>query len=96
MIGLLYIRGLLGMNYHSLNISFSDKAGPPVFSATMSCDRMKFLLSTLVYDAPETRKEKWLYNRFAAALPIFEMFNSNTSEYLLPLLYEKPDCFLTM
>ena len=84
---MLYIRGLFGMNYHSLSISFSDKAGPPAFSATMSCDRMKFLLSTLIFDDPETHKEKWHYDRFAATLPIFEMFNSNASKYLLPLLY---------
>ena len=75
------------MNHHSLNILFSDKAGPPVFSATMSRDHMKFLLSTLTFDDPETRKEKWPYDRSAAARPIFQMFNSNTSKYLLPLLY---------
>ena len=43
LIGLLYFRGLFGMNHHSLNIIFSDKAGPPIFSATMSRYRMKFL-----------------------------------------------------
>ena len=97
LIGLLYFRGLFGMNHHSLNILFSDKARPPVFSATMSRDRMKFLLSTLAFDDPEARKEKWPYGRFAAARPIFEMFNSNTSKYLLPSLYlsidEPPDSY---
>ena len=48
---------------------------------------MKFLLSTLTFDDPATRKEKWPYDRFAAARPIFEMLNSNTSKYLLPSLY---------
>ena len=66
------------MNHHSLNILFSDKAGPPV---------LKFLFSTLTFDDPDTRKEKWSYDRFAAARPIFEMFNSNTSKYLLLSLY---------
>ena len=47
LIGLLYFRGLFGINHHSLNILFSDKAGPPVFSVTMSLDRVNFLLSTL-------------------------------------------------
>ena len=75
------------MNQHSLNTLFSDKAEPPVFGATMPCDRMKFLLSTLTFDDPATCKEKWPYDRFAAARPIFEMFNSNTSKYLLPSLY---------
>ena len=48
---------------------------------------MKFLLSTLTFGNPETRKEKWSYDRFAAACPIVEMFNSDTSKYLLPSLY---------
>ena len=70
LIGLLFFRGLFGLNHHGVNILFSDKAGPPVFSATMSDDRMKFLLSTLTFDNPETRQEKWPYDRFAAASPI--------------------------
>ena len=53
----------------------------------MSGDRMKFLLSILTFGNPETRKEKWPYDPFAAARPIFEMFNSNTYKYLLPSLY---------
>ena len=71
MIGLLYFRGLFRMNHHSLNILFSDKAGPPVFSATTSRERMKFLSSTLTFDNPETCKEKSPYDRFAATRPIF-------------------------
>ena len=86
-IGLLYFRGLFGMNHHGLNTLLYDKAGPPIFSATMSRNRMKFLLSTLTFDDRETRKEKWPYDRFAAARPIFEMFNSNTCKYLLLSLY---------
>ena len=70
------------MNHHNLNVLFSDKADPPVFCATMSRDHMKFLLSTLTFGDPETRQEKWIYDRFAAAGPIFETFNSNTSKYL--------------
>ena len=69
LIGLLYFRGLFGMNHHSLNILFSDKAGPLV---------LKFLLSTFTFDDPETRKRKWPYDRFAAARPVFKMFSSNT------------------
>ena len=58
LIVLLHFRGLFGINYHGLNILFSDKAGPPVFSATMSRDCMKCLLSTLPFGDPKTRKEK--------------------------------------
>lgn len=58
LIDLLCYCGPYGMNHHSLNILFSDKAGPPVFSATMPHDHMKFLLSTLTFNNPEEHKEK--------------------------------------
>ena len=83
LIDLLYFHGVFRMNHHSLNVLFSDKTGPPVFSVTMSRDRKKILLSTLTFDDPESRKEKWPYDRFAAAPAIFEIFNSNTPKYLL-------------
>ena len=91
LIGLLYFRGQFGMNHHGFNSLLSDKAGPPVFSATMSRNRMKFLLPTLTFDDPETLKEKWPYDRFAAARPIFQMFSSNTCKYLLLSLYLSVD-----
>ena len=87
MIGLIYYHGLYGMNDHSFNILFSDKAKLPIFSFTMSRESMKFLLSTLTFDNPEERKEKCPYDLFAAARSINERFNSNTSKYLLPFLY---------
>ena len=89
LVGLLYSRGLYRMNYHSLNIWFSDKTGPSIFSATMSRDRMQFLLSRLIFDDSEERKEKWSYDRFAAAYPLLEMFNSNTSNTCChPYIYQ--------
>ena len=45
-IGLLYLRGLLCLNNHSTESLFSDKTGHPVFSATMSKNRFKFLIAT--------------------------------------------------
>ena len=87
LIGLIYYHGLYGMNDHSFNILFSDKAKLSIFSFTMSRESMKFLLSTLTFDNPEERKEKFLYDLFAAARSINERFNSNTSKYLLPFLY---------
>ena len=49
------------------------------------------MLSTLRFDDPEERKEKWPYDHVAAACPIFQMFNSNISKYLLPTFYESID-----
>ena len=84
LIGLLCYRGLYEMKHHSLKILFSDKAA-------MSRDRIRFLLLTLRFDDPAERKEKWSCDRVAVACPIFQMFNSNTSKYLLPSLYQSID-----
>ena len=75
------------MSLHSLKILFSDEAGPPIFIATSSRDRMKFLLSTMTFHNSEEHKEIWPYDRLAAVLIIFKMLNSNISKYLLPSLY---------
>ena len=83
----LYYRGLYRMNYHRLNFFFSGKEEPPIFSATMSRDCMKFVLSTLAFDDPEKGKEKWPYGHFATGRLILKIFNSDTSKYLLPSLY---------
>ena len=55
------------MNYDSLKILFSNKTGPPIFSAAMPCDRIKFLLKTLIFQDPEERKGKWPYDCFSAS-----------------------------
>ena len=57
LIGLFYYRGFYRINHHSLKILFSDKAGPPVFSAATSPDGMKILLSALTFDNPEEFKK---------------------------------------
>ena len=59
------------MSLHSLKILFSDEAGPPIFIATSSRDRMKFLLSTVTFHNSEEHKEVWPYDRFAAVPIIY-------------------------
>ena len=52
-IDLLYMRGLLGLNHHDVELMFSKHAGPDVFGATMSKQRMKFLLANITFDDPD-------------------------------------------
>ena len=63
--GLFYYRGLYNLTFHSLDILFSKFDGPPVFSATMSSNRFKFLLWNLCFDDVATRNDSWSHNRFA-------------------------------
>ena len=91
-IGLLYMRGLLGLNHHDVELLFSKHAGPDVFGATMSQQRMKFLLANITFDDPDERAQCWPSDRFAAARKLFEGFNKNCSKFLypseFPLLHE--------
>lgn len=77
--GLFYYRGLYNLTFHSLDILFSKFDGPPVFSATMSSNRFKFLLWNLCFDDVATRNDSWSHNRFPAMPMLFEKW-----EYRLP------------
>jgi len=84
LIGLIYYRGLYGMNQFSTSILFSPRHGPPVFSATMSRQRFAFLLSHLCFDDYPTRAERRKHDRFAAMRDFFETFNKKFAEALVP------------
>ena len=45
LVGLMYLRGLLGLANHSIDVLFHNLTGSPIFGATMSKNRFKFLLS---------------------------------------------------
>ena len=83
-IGLLYLRGLLGLNNHDVAILFNDLAGNPVFGVTMSKNRFKFLFSNISFDDFETRTQRWVYDRFTAIRDVFESFNHNCSSCIIP------------
>ena len=82
--GLMYLRGLLGLRNHDVHILFNDLTGNPIFGATMSCNRFKFLFANICFDDSSTRPERWLYDRFAAIRTIFQDFNYNCSRYIVP------------
>ena len=83
-IGLLYMRGLLGLNHHDAELLFSKYAGPDVFGATMSQQRMKFLLANIAFDDPDERAQCWSSDCFVAARKLFKGFNKNCSKFLYP------------
>ena len=71
LIGLLYMRGLLGLNYHDVELLFSKHASPDVFGATMSQQRMKFLLANITFDDPDEHGQCWPSDRFAGGKETF-------------------------
>ena len=83
-IGLVYARGLQGQNSVRTELLFSGNYGHPIFFATMSKNRFKFLFSKTSFDDFETRAERWKKGRFAAIRNIFEKFNNNYGKSIIP------------
>ena len=57
LVGLMYLRGLYGMNHHDIELLFTNSIGPNIFGATMSQQRMKFLLAHITFDERADRAE---------------------------------------
>ena len=49
-VGMIYLRGLLGLVDHSVDVLFNNMIGSPIFGATMSKNRFKFLLSHVFFE----------------------------------------------
>ena len=84
LIGLCYLRGLLGQNNHSRNILFKNEIGHPLFAAVMSKNRFCLLISNLMFDTNEERVASWPFDRFAAIRTLFETFNQNCLKHVIP------------
>ena len=69
-LGLTYYRGLLGLSKQTIKRLWA-KNGHPIFAATMSRNRFKFLNSKISFDDRESREERWKSDRFAAIRKIF-------------------------
>ena len=62
-IGLIYARGLLGQNNVAAEKMFADSYGHPIFTATMSSNRFRFLYQCISFDDYPTRTESWEADR---------------------------------
>ena len=86
-IGLLYMRGLLGLSKLNYQYLFNSKIGPPIFGATMSGNRFSFLHANICFDDIATRRQRWPDDKFTAIREIFELFNDNCGAALNPTDY---------
>ena len=86
-IGLLYLRGLAGLNNHNIAHLYHPTMGPPHFGATMGKNRLQFLYACISFDDFDTREQRWKNDRFAAIRELFETFNKNCSKCILPEEY---------
>ena len=86
-IGLMYLRGLYGLNKHDVGLLFSHDRGIPIFGATMSWFRFLFIMRHFSFDDVNTREQRWKKDMFAALRQVFEMCNKNFGEALVSVDY---------
>lgn len=81
LIGLMYMRGLLGANLVSARELWSGNYSP-VFNAVMSVNRFSYLLSKLRTDDKATRDERRNHDKFAACRELLDLFNAELARHL--------------
>ena len=57
-IRLVYFRALYGMNYHNIKFLFKSGIGTDIFGATMSQQRVRFLLAHIAFHDKSTHKDR--------------------------------------
>ena len=75
------MRGLLGQAHQSTNAIFHEIFGNPVFSATKSRNRFKFLIAHTSLDDQTTRPTPQQHNRFAAFRKMLEEFTKTVGNF---------------
>lgn len=74
LIGLWYARGLLKLHYWKYERLWENKVGHPIFAATMSLKRFRFLRAMLSFDDPTTRPQRFETDRFCAFREVCSIF----------------------
>jgi len=82
-IGLLYYAGWAKKNNVLLNKYYSSH-GLPLFQATISLDRLKFLFRSLLFDDKTTRDERIKSDCYAHIREIWNLFITNCIRYYEP------------
>lgn len=83
LIGLLYKSGVLKDSHVNLEELWSVIDGPPIFQATMSLPRIKFLLSCLRFDEKTTRLARKEEDAFAAIRTKYGIFLLSIVNYFI-------------
>ena len=75
--GISYAWPLLGQNFWKLRRLSSVDFGHPIFSASMSLNRLVFI-KVISFDDANTQQERWRTDRFAAFREIYQEFALKT------------------
>ena len=84
--GLVYFKGILGVNLHMTDKLFSN-GSHFVFGAIMSKNHFRFFKGHICFNNVQKGTQPWETDRFAAVREIWEILNSNLSKHVAPLEY---------
>ena len=84
--GLVYFKGILGVNLHMTDKLFSD-GSHFAFGAIMWKKHFRFFKGHICFNNVQERTQPWETDRFAAVREIWEILNSNLSKHVAPLEY---------
>ena len=73
LMGLVIARGRLGWNHENVSNIWTSQFSNPIFSATMSINRFRFLIQMMSFDDKATRAERKKRDLFAPIREVFEL-----------------------
>ena len=82
--GISYARGLHGQNFLKLRRLSSVDVGHPIFSASISLNRLVFIKAIIFFDDANTQQERWRTDKFAAFRKVYEEFNKCCTKNMSP------------
>lgn len=88
-IGLIYLRGILGLRKTPLDFIWGHEFGPPFFKTHMARNRFTLILKYLRFEIPGSRAYR-KKDKFAHIRKIFEIFTANC------FLHYVPNCYVTI
>ena len=83
-IGLCILAGIQKSNFEPLSSLWSNVEGRPIFTATMSRNRFKDILSYMRFDNRETRSERKATDKVAAFSDVWQMFQVQLPKMYIP------------
>ena len=82
--GISYARDLHGQNFLKLRRLSSVDVGHPIFSASISLNRLVFIKAIIFFDDANTQQERWRTDKFAAFRKVYEEFNKCCTKNMSP------------
>ena len=87
LIGIFYLRGILGLRRAPVETIWSNEFGCPYIRTKMSRDRFRQFLQFIRFDDQSSQAQRVQYDKFSAIREIYELFVDNCLRVYVPYPY---------